>query len=175
VVSVLVENGSIDFQGKDPGERFQFYFRQHWIRLLKPFLRMLAETLVIVVIGYFLVPGAEGPTRRFVVVMLSVFFLLSQFEFLIRFYRYFLTVIVITDRKIHRIKKTLLTTNDHQSIDISSIQDINKSQRGVVQNVLGFGTLVLEAQDTQLRLHFTPDISKRYHDLLKLRGVAMPA
>ncbi|MEN9560804.1 MAG: hypothetical protein RIQ56_77, partial [Candidatus Parcubacteria bacterium] len=101
--------------------------------------------------------------------LLTASLALIQLEFIGRFYRYFLYVCVVTDRKVHRIKKTLLAIDDHQSIDLWVLQDINKHQRGIVQNLFGFGTLILEANDTQMRVHFTPDIGKRYEDLLHLR------
>jgi len=81
-------------------------------------------------------------------------------------------IIVVTDRKIHRIKKTLLAVNDHQTIDLWVLQDIFKSQHGLVQNLFGFGTLIMEAQETQLRLHFIPGVQDKYLAIMKLREQA---
>lgn len=112
----------------------------------------------------------EGETGRHGVLLLVFgFFTLVQWEFLVRFYRHFLSVIIVTDKKIHRIKKTLVFLDTHQSIDLWVLQDIKKTQRGIIQNILGFGTLILEAQDSELRIHFTPKIGKRYNDLMHLR------
>ena len=162
----------ITFQGKDPGETFQFYYRQHWIRLFWPIARMIAFTLILGLIGYMffeqiILQGAVG--RHITLLLLFGFFSLVQWEFLTRFYRHFLNVIIVTDKKIHRIKKTLVFLDTHQSIDLWVLQDIRKSQRGIIQNILGFGTLVLEAQDSELRIHFTPRIGSRYNDFMHLR------
>ncbi|PIR48842.1 hypothetical protein COU80_04100 [Candidatus Peregrinibacteria bacterium CG10_big_fil_rev_8_21_14_0_10_55_24] len=162
----------LDFQGKDPEEDFQFQFHQHWIRLLWPFIKLLGWNAIIVGIAYsvfMLAPASDDVTRRIVLAFLTTFFVLAHLEFLKRIYTYLLYVIVVTDKKIHRIKKTLVLTNDHLSIDLWMVQDIEKSQEGLLQNLLGFGSIILEAQETVMRLHFVPAVSKKYEQILKLR------
>ncbi|MDO8649469.1 MAG: hypothetical protein Q7R81_06855 [Candidatus Peregrinibacteria bacterium] len=166
----------ISFQGKDPQETFQFYFRQHWIRMLRPFCVMVTESVLLFAIAVVLFTASSGESRvggRLALSLIIFFFLLIQLGFLMRFYRYFLYVIVVTDRKIHRIKKTLLTVDDHESIDLWLLQDISKRQHGIIQNVLGFGTLILESQDSLMRIHFTPHASKKYQQIMHLREQAM--
>lgn len=164
-----------DFPGKDPREIFQCSFRQHWIRMLWPLAKMCLLTLIVVIIGVltFFVVGIEQDIPRHLMLMfLLLFFLTIQFEFLIRFYRYFLYVVVVTDRRVHRIKKTILTTDEHECVDLWVLQEIDKRQRGPVQNLFGFGSLTLEAQDTRMTLHFVPHISKRYDEIMSLREMA---
>lgn len=167
----------IDFPGRHKGEELQFYFRQHWIRLWWPARRLLIWTIVFG-IGVFGTARAFGSTdlvslRRITLVALSIFFLLTQLSFLIQFYKYFLYVIIVTDKKIHRIKKTMLTVDDHQSIDLWTLEDISKNQHGIIQNMLGFGTLVLvmQTQDA-LRIHFTPYINEKHSVIMRLREQA---
>jgi hypothetical protein len=111
-------------------------------------------------------------SRHTIVTILTAFFLLVHFEFLARLYCYLLYVIVVTDRRVHRIKKTLLTLDDHESTDLWVLQDIDKRQHGLIQNLLGFGSLILEAQDTQVRIHFTPRIAEKYERITRLREQA---
>ncbi len=161
-----------EFPGKDPGETFQSSFRQHWIRMLWPFCKTCLLTLLTFMIGYmtfFTIGTGQSTPRHLMLIFLLLFFLMIQFEFLIRFYRYFLYVVVVTDRKIHRIKKTLLTTDEHECVDLWALQEIDKRQRGPIQNLLGFGSLTLEAQDTRMTLHFVPRITKRYNEIMSLR------
>lgn len=163
----------IDFPGKDKGEEFQFYFRQHWIRLWWPFCRMIAWTIVIVG-GAWMASATFGDTtsdmmRHAVLLILGLLFVFVQFSFLATFYKYFLYLIIVTDKKVHRIKKTLLLTDDHQSIDLWTLEDITKNQHGIVQNMLGFGTLVLVMPQDALRVHFTPFISTKHEVIMRLR------
>lgn len=160
------------FQGKDRDEKMQFYFRQHWIRLIPHITLMLMWTIGISILGYtlFIRLGIEDDgLRRTVLCVLLAAFCFTQLRFITKFYRYFLYVIVITDKKVHRIKKTLLCTDDHQSVDLWMLQDIHKVQHGVIQNVLGFGSMILEAQETILRIHFVPRIEQKYQKCMHLR------
>jgi len=172
MVKSLLGSADTNFQGKDANEDFQFYFHQHWIRLVWPFLKNFVYSAIIIGMGYttFITVGIEDDlTRRILLMTFGLLFLITNIELISRFYRYFLYVIVITDKKVHRIKKTLLTFDDHQSVDLWMLQDINKCQHGIVQNLFQFGSLILEAQDTVLRLHFVPSIPKKYAMFMRLR------
>ena len=160
------------FQGKDPEEIFHFYFRQHWIRMIGPGVRMLLGSIFLLLMGalIFVVIRVDDPmSRRLVLLFLVLAFLILQFELLARLYRYFLYVIIVTDQRIHRIKKTLIAVDDHQSVDIHALQDIVKNQHGIVQNIFGFGSIILEAQETVLRIHFVPRIQKTCERIMHLR------
>ncbi len=160
------------FQGRDVHEQFQFYFRQHWIRLLGPFSSMIFWSAVLAGSGYVIFGILQVPewqSRHGILIALFAIFAIVQLNFLLRFYTYFLSIFVITDRRVHRIKKTLLSFDDHQSMDLWNFQEIHKSQHGPIQNLLGFGTLVLEAQDTQMRMHFVPRIARIYGRISHLR------
>ncbi|MDP6561999.1 MAG: hypothetical protein QF793_03695, partial [Candidatus Peribacteraceae bacterium] len=155
----------LDFQGKHSGENFELQFHQHWVRLVWPVAKLFVWNTIILGTGYcvFVMTNiTDDFTRRIALVFLTVFFVLAQFEIITRLYRYLLYLIIITDKKCHRIKKTLLTTDDHISIDLWMVQDIQKCQNGILQNLLGYGTIILEAQETVLRLHFTPNVVKKY-------------
>lgn len=139
-----------------------------------PILKAVLLTSLIMLIGSatFFSVNTTGPTRHLILLFLLAFFLAVQFELLIRLYRYFLYVIIVTDRRVHRIKKTLLMTDEHESIDLWVLQEIQKMQHGPVQNVFGFGSVTLEAQDTRLTLHFVPHIAERYREIMHLRELA---
>ena len=165
----------VTFHGKYHEEEFQFFCRQHWIRLMPALFRMILMTLFVGIAGslLFISPAVQAPESRHVVLaFLILFFLITQFEFLEKFYNHFLYIIIVTDRRIHRIKKTLLLTDDRQSVDLWVLQDIDKVQHGLIQCGLGFGSLIIEAQETVLRLHFIPDVSRKYELLMHLREQA---
>lgn len=166
----------IAFPGKNLDERFCFSFRQHWVRLTGPFTRLAFWTTFLLVAGYVTFNGISIPdprTRHLVLMFFAAFFLFSQWEFLAALYRHFLYVIIVTDKKVHRIKRTLFLLDEHQIVDLRMLQDIQKSQRGPVQNMLGFGSLTLEAQETILKVHFTPRITRIYEELMHLRDKAL--
>jgi len=164
----------LPFPGKHEGEHFQFFFRQHSIRLLRPLAQCVGSMLGLVALGYVLIVSAspDDATRHLALAILLFMFVLTNIVFLGALYRYCMYVIIVSDRKIHRIKKTLLAVNDHQTIDLWVLQDIFKSQHGLMQNLLGFGTLIMEAQETQLRFHFIPDVQDKHQAIMRLREQA---
>lgn len=157
---------------RDPEEHFVLSFRQHWMRIWTKLLRLFLQTLFIVVVGwisFFVIDTGNSNTNHLIAVLLLFGFLVTQFELLLTCYHYFLRITIFTDRKVHQIKKTLLLIDDHHSLDLWMLQDIQKNQHGVLQNMLGYGTLVLDAQDSEIRLHFVPKIRKKADVLLQLR------
>lgn len=171
-MNALETNSGYLFQAKDRDETFQFYYHQHWIRLFWPFCQLLLWNALLIAVAIAMFTGtlfSEPGSRRLTLFILTVFFLFAHFAFLTRLYRYLLYVIVVTDKRIHRIKKTLLTLDDHESTDLWVLQDIHKRQHGLVQNLLRYGSLILQAQETEVRIHFTPNINKRYEAVAHLR------
>ncbi|MEK7563264.1 MAG: hypothetical protein AAB544_02625 [Patescibacteria group bacterium] len=164
----------IVFLGKDLDERCHFYFRQHWIRLFWPLIRVIAWSAFVgmalwLFVGIFSIQDAS--LRYITLIFLAMTWMLAHFLFLTSIYRHFLYIIVVTDQRVHRIKRTLVTHNDHQTIKLQMLQDIHKSQHGLMQNLLGFGTLTLEAQETVLKIHFTPRIAEKYERVLHIKEV----
>lgn len=161
----------IYFPGMDPGEEFRFYFHKHWIRLLRQAGLLLLW--VIAFLAVFFVSGVMTVenefTRRVLVVLLCVLFIVPQIMFIIKLYHHFLAMVIITDKKVHQFKRTLIAVDRHQTVDLWMLQEIGKSQRGIIQNILGFGTLLLEAQNTQIRLHFVPSINDVRDKIVGLR------
>lgn len=168
-------SAELSFQGKDQGETFQFYYHQHAIRLFWPIFRLLLWNILLITVGVMILASngfGDELSGRTIVILLTFFFLMAHFEFLGRFYNYLLNVIVVTDKRVHRIKKTLLTLDDHESTDLWVLQDIDKHQHGIIQNIFGYGSLILQAQDTEVRIHFTPRISEKYEYITRLREQA---
>jgi hypothetical protein len=164
----------INFPGKDPGEEFRFYFMQHWIRVAHLLGFFILWMLILAAAIYASDPAniQDESTRRAVIVTLCIFFFVPQVIFLTRLYKYFLYIIVVTDKKVHLFKRTLIMVDRHESVDLWVLQDINTIQRGIFQNLLGFGSLALAANDSHLTIHFTPHIHDIYHKIVQLREIA---
>jgi hypothetical protein len=175
VIIASCDRADVDFQGKHSDEAFQFHFHQHWIRLIWPSLKLIMWNIILFLIGYFVFSAvgiSDAATRHALIVLLTLFFLAAHFEFLTRLYRYYLYTVVVTDKRIHRIKKSLLLVDEHQSLDLWMLQDLYQSQKGLIQNILGYGSIILEAQETILRLHFIPSVKEKSRRLMHLREAA---
>lgn len=159
------------FPGKHPGEQLQFFYRQHWLRLTRTFWLTVAGTVLYGFALWLIVELPEDDTRRLLLTIATWSYMFLQLVILARIYRYFLYVIVITDQKIYRIKKTLVAVDDRQTIDLWSLSDVTMHQHGLFQNLFGFGTLVLHGNET-LKIHFTPRLRDKLHRISVLRSQA---
>lgn len=160
------------FLGKHPGETLQFYYRQHWMRLVRMAQLFLVGTTLYVLAFWLVSDLPRDDTRTLMLIVASWAFALLQLLVLARLYRYFLYVIIVTDQKIYRIKKTLVAVDDRQTIDLWNLSDVTMQQHGLFQNLFGFGTLVLHGNNEDLKIHFTPRIREKLHRISMLRADA---
>lgn len=162
------------FPGMDPGEEFQFYFRRHPMRLWWSFGYMTIWTLLAAGLTYFsgVYDLPDDSTRRFITIVLCALFIIPQLVLILRIYGHYLRIVIVTNKKVHQFKRTLLIEDRHESVDLHVLQDIEKTQRSVVQNMFGFGTLKLEAQNSRVVIHFTPQIDRVYNHIMHLRETA---
>lgn len=165
------DRAPVSFPGMNPEEHFQFYYRQHWIRLMRMVQTFLVGTVIYAAALWLVADVPEADTRRLLLSIASWAYLVLQLMLLARFYRYFLYVIIVTDAKVYRIKKTLVAVDDRQTIDLWSLSDVTMNQHGLFQNLFGFGTLILHGNE-QLKIHFTPKIREKLHRLSVLRAQA---
>jgi hypothetical protein len=174
LADLTIAESTISFPGMDTGETFRFSFLRHPIILWRAggFLALMMLAFIALTIVSSVSEIEDPPTARVTIVILCLFFVISNLWFLVRVYRFELRVVVATDKKIHQFKRTLLAVDRHESIDLWVLQDVVKIQRSVIQNIFGFGTLKLEAQNTQLRLHFVPHIDDVYNQVVHLREQA---
>lgn len=156
--------------GLDRSEQPILTFHQHWMRLVKPTFHALGWTILFCaspLIALLDLPLDDGE-RRILLMATAPLFLFAQFIFITQLYRYFLYIVVITESRVHRLKKTMLTIDEHESVDLRMLQDIERVQIGVIQNLFRYGTIVLEA-NIQLKIHYTPRIEQKYRLLIELR------
>lgn len=174
MVNTAAEPQAISFPGMDPTEEFRFYFYRHWTRVARSIGFMLLWVIMLAALVYVsgVASADDLPSRRMLIGVFVMFFLVPQFVFAMKMYKYFLCMVIVTDKKVHYFRRTILAVDTHQSIDLWVLQDIDKTQRGLIQNMLGFGTLRLEAQNTALLIYFVPQIDKIYDVIVGLREEA---
>lgn len=155
----------------DGSETFQFYYRQHWMRLSRVAQGFILGSITYAAALWLLADTPDEPTRHLLLLIATSTFALLHLVLLARLYTYFLYMIIVTDAKVYRIKQTLLTVDDRQTLDLWSLSDVTMQQHGIVQNILGFGTIILLGNE-ELRIHFTPRIREKVHRVSVLRTKA---
>lgn len=166
---------NIGFQGKHDNERYHFHYYRHWVKIVLPFMVLVgAYAAVFLLFTFVVTPNLSDPAlRRSAAAIFVLIAVMFHFHFVREFYLRFLYVVIVTDRMVHRIHKTLFFCDDHQSIDLQSVQDVKRIKHGILPNLLNYGDILLEAQETTLHLHYVPKVKHVHENLLKLQsGVA---
>lgn len=120
------------------------YFRKHWLILL-PTVLTIPIIFCLLAAGLFYLPFVNTSHTVAAAAVLTGFFLLHlaiHRQFFKIFY-YFLHTIMLTNHRIVEVDRSLFLRDSKNSIDISNVQDIEKKQSGLFQNLLNFGSLVI--------------------------------
>ena len=171
---MVAHHTDFGFQGKHASEHYQFHYYHHWVKFVAPFMVLTGVYSVIIAsfLTFNLQVNAEVAMRQTILWVSVVAILFFNFNFLRLFLKRFLHLVVVTDKMVHRIRKTLVFRNDHRSIDLQSVQEVKKIQHGLLPNMLDYGQISIEAQETTLDLHYVPNISSVYERLLQLQNNA---
>lgn len=151
------------------------YFRRHWIQIFPALLILPLSCLVcILILTYILSPTAHTT--------LGISFLFLGFLFLtalihnqfLRIFRYYLSTVIATNMRIVILDKSVFFRDSMSAIDLSKIQDIQKTQTGFLQHMFKFGSirLTLSGGDPfEITLVPQPDFQfKRLNEIKKHLG-----
>ena len=152
-----------DFQGQLKYEKFQFFFRRHWLRFIKPlfsfipfgillfFFFFVAGKFIFVINVYYL-----NVFYAFTAMLISIFYINA---FLLKIIHHFFDLVVVTDSRILIIRKSAFLKNDYDAIDLTKIQDIGVQSHGIITNYLGYGNLIitLSTSSPPVIIHYVPN------------------
>jgi hypothetical protein len=163
------------FPGQEPGERIDAVIHRHWLSLLRDAAPAVGITLL-TVIAWFLPIGPEMDTasRHLIVIVLSVLLIALHGYAASRLYGHFLRAMILTDRKLHHIRKTLLHRDDQRSIEFPILLNVRKHQRGIHQTLLQYGSLILETPETSLTLRFVPRVDEVLGSIMAKKAESRP-
>lgn len=163
--SVAPEKNNQDkhFKGQQAQEEVICFFRQHWIVLMLP---IVSFTLTIFVVSTVVI-AITFNSKFFIensflykLVFFSMFLGMTFYShhFFLRIINYFLNIVIITNQRLVDIKKTIYLHHDLDAIDLSQVQDVIKTQDGLIKNLLRYGNLkvTLAATATTKTLSYVP-------------------
>jgi hypothetical protein len=162
-----------------PGETetIDLVFHKHWIRLVRPVVILLLGFALLSVIASFVLRSPlrdDPPSFRLALLIFAGLFLLLLFIAVIWLSAYALSHVIITDRRIRDTHRTLFLRDNEKSIEIGSLQGIDKVQDGILPTILGYGTLILHAENTVYPIHFIPRVDRVHRELLRLQEKRAP-
>ncbi len=120
------------------------YFRKHWIQIFPALLILPLSCLACVLILAYLLSPTSHTTLGISFLLLGFLFLtaLIHNQFL-RIFRYYLSTVIATNMRIVILDKSVFFRDSMSAIDLSKIQDIQKTQTGFLQHMFKFGSIRL--------------------------------
>lgn len=164
------------FKGQVESEVVQCFYRKHWIVLLKDIVEFIifigALTFVITQFkGIYIFFSQDSFLINFLAFSMISLFTLFIHRFFLKFIKYYLDIVVITNYRIVNIDKSLYLRNSKDAIDLPKIQDMKKSQYGIIQRIFNFGELIITLSSTTSTkiLRFVPNPEYHFRKINKLK------
>lgn len=162
-----------NFRGQLDDEFVVCYFRRHFVTLIPTLLGILFA-LTLLGLAIFYLPFVDTKNTPVAVSILLGFILLHaliQRQFLKIFYFYLRTVIV-TNYRIVEVDKSLFFKDSKTSIDLVNVQDIEKTQSGIVRTVLNYGSLIiyLSGSATPTKIDMVPRPEYQYKKINQVKA-----
>jgi len=176
VVKEKLGNTDKHFKGQLETETVECFFRRHWIVLVKDLLGfvVLLGVLIFTAFHYKTIYSFFSQDSLLITIMAFVVvgvFTVYIHKFFLRFIRYFLDIVIFTNYRIVILDKSLFLRNTKEAIDLQQIQDIEKEQVGVLQNLFKYGTLIiiLSASSAVKKLSFVPNADFHFRKINKMK------
>ena len=131
-----------NFKGQLDDEVVVCVFRKHWIAVFSSLISIPVLLFLIFLTFHYLpaLMAGEHWLGWLMIVLLVTLHAAIHRQF-IHIFNYYLKTVVLTDRRIVLVDKTVFFKDVKTSIDILNIQDIQKTRLGLLQTLLNYGSL----------------------------------
>lgn len=161
-----------NFKGQLDDERVVCVFRRHWIGIFPHLLSIPLLFFVLFLIFYNLPALMEELNGVDVVIALGMVALhgLIHRQFLIIF-KYYLQTVVLTDRRVVLVEKSVYFKDLKTSIDLVNIQDIQKHQSGLLETFFDYGSLIfmLSGSGSSMTIDLVPRPEYQYKKINEVK------
>jgi len=139
------ENKDLHFKGQQANETLICFFRHHWISLLKEFVYFFIYIFIVttVILKTGDIQKIIQDSLELRLLFITGFFIGTVYlhRFFMKILNHYLTIRIITDRRIVDHQKTLFFTDTMDAIDMSQIQNIERVGEGLLPNLLKYGDI----------------------------------
>ncbi|MBD3328016.1 hypothetical protein GF340_01800 [Candidatus Peregrinibacteria bacterium] len=172
-----MNNKDKHFKGQMNDEEVIDFFRKHWITLMGP---TFSFVLFIAILSLATYAAVQLPQFTLEETLFQILFLLTltgtavmTHNYFMRLFEFYITYVIITNHRVIDIHRTLYLTNDHESVYMKRIQDIQKQQVGLFKNILGYGELIFNAFGPDLiTIHNVPNPDFHFRLVNRVRNEA---
>jgi uncharacterized membrane protein YdbT with pleckstrin-like domain len=148
------------------GEHVEMAMRPHWKELVGPALLLLVLSPAATYAAAVVPEGSPQPWLRLVIAVLALLILLRWAVW--PFLGWLTTSYVVTDRRL--ITRHGIIARHGRDMPLSRINDVTFSHSGILERMLGCGTLVVESagERGQLVLRDVPKVEEVQRDVYRL-------
>ncbi len=151
------------FKGQQNNEQLICFFRQHWLSVM-PRLFTMIIFLLIAVFFLFSVPPSHEIGTELIPTLYGIGFLVFSIFGTIYLHLFFLSLIshytnvtMLSSNRLVMVNKTVYLRNTHESIDLRLIEDVSKTQQGLIKNILNYGEVIITLSDLSKVIRFVPN------------------
>ncbi|MBU0981943.1 hypothetical protein KKC94_04600 [Patescibacteria group bacterium] len=152
----------VSFKGQLSDEEVICTFRKHWISVL-PRLSALFVLVVVTAIVIFFLGDLARFAKEEIAVRIGVIFGFVLLVGLVHnhfmgIFHYYLRTVQITSLRVVDVDRSIYFRDSKDSIDLAKIQDIQKHQNGILENILDFGSfnITLSGTHTSMNIKLVP-------------------
>ncbi len=161
-----------NFKGQLDDERVVCVFRRHWIGLL-PHLLSIPLLFFVIFLVFYNLPNLMREINGMDFLLVLGMLVLHGFihrQFLIIF-KYYLQTVVLTDRRVVIVEKSVYFKDLKTSIDLVNIQDIQKHQAGFLETFFDYGSLVfmLSGSGSSMTIDLVPRPEYQYKKINEVK------
>lgn len=158
------DNTNRNFKGQHKDEVVLSFTRRHGVVLIPHFVIFLL--VISAISAYFIIIPSETLAMIFSpltyrITALAIIIGLSYYlhRFFLRVLNYYLQTIIITNRRVIELRKTIYFSNSSDSIDLPEIQDIMVHKNGVIKTILNYGeiSIILSSAHASKELQYIPN------------------
>ncbi len=154
-----VQYEKLHFYGQHPRERIILLVRRHWFIPFK-FVSLFVFLIILPPIIYAFLPLAIkeflsfGAPYIFLVLALSVYYLILWLYFFIIWINYYLDVWIVTNERIINIQQLALFKRIVSEQKITRVQDVTSEVVGIIPTFFNFGNIYVQTAGTKERFVF---------------------
>lgn len=166
------------FKGQQFNEELRCFFRKHWITILHIFgiaiLLIIVEAFVLLGFSQFSAVIKESLLFSMIYVAIVIGFTIYVHKIFLKLFAHFMDIYIFTNSRIVDHRKTVILHDSEEMLDIMKIQDIQMFQNGLLQNLLGYGEIVvtLSSSKASRKISYVPNVNFHYRCLTRIKREA---
>jgi hypothetical protein len=157
------------FEGQLEGEEVLLVFRRHPVVMRKGLILMAVTLLIGALIGFFLSNSATTLNEFYSKFLIPVGIGFSFGLIFLMYYwiGWYFTLSIVTDKRMLQIhQEGIFKRRSVNDINLNRILSINYEQKGLLESMLGFGTIIVQTLVGDLVVHKISHPAQRQQEMI---------